>query len=73
MGVLLQHGLLGLKDNHPEVVAGVRGLGLMLGLALNVPVADFRRRRAAGEDPDHSGRRECRAPAARRSSSSPKT
>jgi acetylornithine/N-succinyldiaminopimelate aminotransferase len=41
MGLLLQHGLAGLKDNHPEVVAGVRGLGLMLGLALNVPVADF--------------------------------
>ncbi len=41
MGLLLKQRLAELKDTHPEVIADVRGEGLMLGLGLNVPVANF--------------------------------
>jgi acetylornithine/N-succinyldiaminopimelate aminotransferase len=38
---LLRQGLEGLADAHPGVIAAVRGAGLMLGLHLKVPPADF--------------------------------
>ena len=38
---LLRQGLEGLAASHPEVIEGVRGSGLMLGLRLRVPPADF--------------------------------
>lgn len=41
MGLLLRERLAELQDAHPDVIADVRGLGLMLGLALHGPVANF--------------------------------
>jgi acetylornithine/N-succinyldiaminopimelate aminotransferase len=41
MGLLLKQRLAELMDTHPEVIAEVRGEGLMLGLGLHVPVANF--------------------------------
>ncbi|WP_395664382.1 aspartate aminotransferase family protein [Methylocella sp.] len=40
-GARLKQGLLALKDEHPGVVAGVRGEGLMLGVELRPPVGEF--------------------------------
>ncbi len=40
-GAALRKGLLGLRDAHDGVITEVRGEGLMQGLALSVPVADF--------------------------------
>jgi acetylornithine/N-succinyldiaminopimelate aminotransferase len=41
IGAELKHGLIGLRDAHPCVISEIRGEGLMLGVALKVPVADF--------------------------------
>ena len=41
IGAKLKQGLIGLRDAHPDVVAEIRGEGLMLGIGLKVPVADF--------------------------------
>ncbi len=41
IGAKLKQGLIGLRDAHPGVIADIRGEGLMLGIALNVSVADF--------------------------------
>ncbi|MCI0601341.1 MAG: aspartate aminotransferase family protein [Beijerinckiaceae bacterium] len=41
MGLKLKRKLAGLKDMHPEVISGIRGEGLMRGIALRVPVNDF--------------------------------
>jgi acetylornithine/N-succinyldiaminopimelate aminotransferase len=41
IGSKLKQGLIGLRDAHPDVIADIRGEGLMLGIALRVPVADF--------------------------------
>jgi acetylornithine/N-succinyldiaminopimelate aminotransferase len=41
MGLKLKQGLAALQDRHAAVIAEVRGEGLMLGLALRVPVNDF--------------------------------
>ncbi len=41
MGQLLAHRLTELKDAHPGIIAEVRGIGLMLGLAVRVPIGDF--------------------------------
>jgi acetylornithine/N-succinyldiaminopimelate aminotransferase len=38
---LFRQGLEGLAASHPEIIEGVRGTGLMLGLRLRVPPADF--------------------------------
>ena len=40
-GLLFKQELARLKDTYPDVVAEVRGEGLMLGLRLRVPPADF--------------------------------
>jgi acetylornithine/N-succinyldiaminopimelate aminotransferase len=40
-GSKLKQGLIGLHEAHPDVIAEIRGEGLMLGIALRVPVADF--------------------------------
>ena len=40
-GLLLKQKLASLKDQYPGVIADVRGEGLLLGLKLNVPNADF--------------------------------
>ena len=40
-GSKLKQGLVGLQEAHPDVIAEIRGEGLMLGVALRVPVADF--------------------------------
>ncbi|MGD0633781.1 MAG: aspartate aminotransferase family protein [Beijerinckiaceae bacterium] len=40
-GLLFKQRLAALRDTYPSVVAEVRGEGLMLGLRLNVPAADF--------------------------------
>lgn len=40
-GRLFKQRLAELKDRHPDVIAEVRGEGLMLGLATRVPLADF--------------------------------
>ncbi|MGH6848142.1 MAG: aspartate aminotransferase family protein [Methylocella sp.] len=41
MGVTLKQCLAGLKDRHGGIVSEIRGVGLMLGIALRVPVNDF--------------------------------
>ena len=40
-GLLLRQSLAGLQAEHPDVVAEIRGEGLMQGLRLRVPNADF--------------------------------
>jgi acetylornithine/N-succinyldiaminopimelate aminotransferase len=40
-GEKLKRGLAGVADRYPSVVAGVRGMGLILGLELVSPVGDF--------------------------------
>ncbi len=41
MGIKLKQRLAGLKDQHDNVILEICGEGLMLGLALRVPVDDF--------------------------------
>ncbi|MGO9005196.1 MAG: aspartate aminotransferase family protein [Beijerinckiaceae bacterium] len=41
MGLLLKQRLAELKDRHAEVIAEIRGEGLMLGLVTRVPVNEF--------------------------------
>jgi acetylornithine/N-succinyldiaminopimelate aminotransferase len=41
MGVTLKQSLAGLKDRHGRIVKEIRGVGLMQGIALRVPVNDF--------------------------------
>jgi acetylornithine/N-succinyldiaminopimelate aminotransferase len=41
MGVLLKQKLAALHDRYPHVIAEVRGQGLLMGLKLRVPNADF--------------------------------
>ncbi len=41
MGLLLKQRLAELKDRHPNVIAEVRGEGLLMGLKLRVPNTDF--------------------------------
>jgi len=41
MGGLLKQRLAAFHDRHPDLVASIRGEGLMLGLGLKVPVNDF--------------------------------
>ncbi len=41
MATRLRGGLEDLAGRHPRVLAGVRGLGMMLGVKLKVPVADM--------------------------------
>lgn len=41
MGLLLKQKLAELKDRHAEVIAEIRGEGLMLGLVTRVPVNEF--------------------------------
>jgi acetylornithine/N-succinyldiaminopimelate aminotransferase len=40
-GLLLKQNLAALADRHPDVIAEIRGEGLMQGLKLKVPNADF--------------------------------
>ncbi len=40
-GLLLKQALASLADRHPDVIAGIRGEGLMQGLQLRVPNVDF--------------------------------
>ncbi len=40
-GLLLRQRLAALQDHHPDLIAGVRGEGLMLGLLTRVPPGDF--------------------------------
>ena len=42
-GLRFKQGLARLKDSYGDVVADVRGEGLMIGLQLRVPPADFAR------------------------------
>jgi acetylornithine/N-succinyldiaminopimelate aminotransferase len=41
MGKQLKAGLNDLQASYPNIIAGVRGRGLMLGLQMHVPPADF--------------------------------
>jgi acetylornithine/N-succinyldiaminopimelate aminotransferase len=41
LGLLARQRLAELKDRHPDVIAEVRGEGLLIGLKLKVPPADF--------------------------------
>src|SRR5262249_17959087 len=41
MGLKLKQNLVDLKDQHDNVIIEIRGEGLMLGIALRVPVDDF--------------------------------
>ena len=41
MGLLAKQKLAALKDTHPRIVEDVRGEGLMIGLKLKIPPADF--------------------------------
>ena len=50
-----------LKDRHPGVIEEVRGEGLMVGLKLRVPPADFAAAALDAEAARHPGRRQCRA------------
>jgi acetylornithine/N-succinyldiaminopimelate aminotransferase len=40
-GLLLKQNLAALADRHPDVIAEIRGEGLMQGIKLKVPNADF--------------------------------
>jgi acetylornithine/N-succinyldiaminopimelate aminotransferase len=40
-GLLLRQKLAELRDRHPNVIEGVRGEGLMMGVQTKVPVAEF--------------------------------
>lgn len=41
MGLRLKQGLAGLQERHGGIIAGIRGEGLMQGIALHIPVNDF--------------------------------
>jgi acetylornithine/N-succinyldiaminopimelate aminotransferase len=41
MGARLKQGLAGLQERHGGIISGIRGEGLMQGIALRVPVNDF--------------------------------
>jgi acetylornithine/N-succinyldiaminopimelate aminotransferase len=41
MGARLKQGLAGLQERHGGIISGIRGEGLLLGIALRVPVNDF--------------------------------
>jgi acetylornithine/N-succinyldiaminopimelate aminotransferase len=41
MGARLKQGLAGLQERHGGIISGIRGEGLMQGVALRVPVNDF--------------------------------
>lgn len=41
MGRRLREGLFALATRHPKMISAIRGEGLMLGIVLQVPVADF--------------------------------
>ena len=41
MGARLKQGLAGLQERHGGIISGIRGKGLMQGIALRVPVNDF--------------------------------
>ena len=41
MGLRLKQGLAGLQERHGAIISGIRGEGLMQGIALTVPVNDF--------------------------------
>jgi acetylornithine/N-succinyldiaminopimelate aminotransferase len=41
MGARLKQGLAGLQERHVGIISGIRGEGLMQGIALRVPVNDF--------------------------------
>ena len=41
LGLRLKQGLAGLQERHGGIIAGIRGEGLMQGIALHVPVNDF--------------------------------
>jgi acetylornithine/N-succinyldiaminopimelate aminotransferase len=41
MGILLKQRLAAVQDRHPDVIAEIRGEGLMLGLKLHVLNAEF--------------------------------
>ena len=41
LGLRLKQGLAGLQDRHGGIIAGIRGEGLMQGIALHVPVNEF--------------------------------
>jgi acetylornithine/N-succinyldiaminopimelate aminotransferase len=41
MGLRLKQDLAGLRDRHDGIISGIRGEGLMQGIALRVPVNDF--------------------------------
>lgn len=40
-GLLLRQRLAELRDRHPDVIAGLRGEGLMMGVQTKVPVGEF--------------------------------
>ncbi len=40
-GLLLRQKLAELRDRHPDIIAGLRGEGLMMGVQTKIPVADF--------------------------------
>ena len=41
MGLLLRQRLAELKDKHPRVIEEIRGEGLMIGVKLKIPPAEF--------------------------------
>ena len=41
IGLLFKQRLAELMDRHPAVIAEIRGMGLLLGLRVNVPNTDF--------------------------------
>jgi acetylornithine/N-succinyldiaminopimelate aminotransferase len=41
LGILLKQRLAALKDQHPAVIAEIRGEGLMMGIKTHVPNTDF--------------------------------
>ncbi|HUZ91080.1 MAG TPA: aminotransferase class III-fold pyridoxal phosphate-dependent enzyme, partial [Methylocella sp.] len=41
LGLRLKQGLAALQERHGGIIAGIRGEGLMQGIALHVPVNDF--------------------------------
>ena len=64
LGLDMRQRLAELKDRRARVIEEIRGEGLMIGLKLKVPPANFAEAALGAEPARHSRRRQCRAAAA---------
>ena len=63
-GLAMKQGLAAIADAHPDVVAEIRGVGLMLGVKCVEPNGEMNAALRDREAACGAGRRQCRAPAA---------